>query len=179
MKGIWTLLAAAMLTTLPSIGPVAADYKVWMKGSGTQSMDFEPAFLKVAPGDKVVFMPDAAGHNVESIEGIAPQGTAPWVGDLDKEHAVTFTAEGLHGYKCPPHLEIGKGGTHSGRRSGFWSRPGRGRCGAAGESQVLHEGAAREGGSRNTGIPAIATNSMPIARANQFLASAASHVSLG
>jgi pseudoazurin len=107
MKGVWTLMAAAALATLPSFGAVAADHKVWMKGSGTQSMDFEPAFLKVAPGDTVVFVPDAAGHNVESIEGIAPRGTAPWVGDLDKEHSVTFTAEGLHGYKCPPHLEMG------------------------------------------------------------------------
>ena len=107
MKGVWTLMAAAALATLPSFGAVAADHKVWMKGSGTQSMDFEPAFLKVAPGDTVVFVPDAAGHNVESIEGIAPRGTAPWVGDLDKELSVTFTAEGLHGYKCPPHLEMG------------------------------------------------------------------------
>ena len=107
MKGVKTLMGAAVLAALPSVGAVAADHKVWMKGSGTQSMDFEPAFLKIAPGDSVTFVPDAAGYSVESIEGMAPRGSAPWVGSLDNQHTVTFTAEGLHGYKCPPHLEMG------------------------------------------------------------------------
>ena len=108
MNSVRTLMGAAVLTTLlPLSGAEAVDHTVRMKGSGTQSMDFEPAFLTIAPGDTVTFIPDAAGHNVESIEGMAPRGTAPWVGALDQQHSVTFTAEGLHGYKCPPHLEMG------------------------------------------------------------------------
>lgn len=93
--------------TLPYISAMAAEYKVLMKGSGGQSMDFEPAFLKIAPSDTVTFVPEAAGHNVESISGMSPEGSEPWVGRLDGELTVTFNVPGLYGYKCPPHLEAG------------------------------------------------------------------------
>ena len=89
------------------VSALAADHQVRMKGSGTQSMDFEPAFLRIAPGDTVTFLPDAAGHNVGSIDGMSPAGAEPWVSSIDQQVTVTFNIEGLHGYQCPPHLETG------------------------------------------------------------------------
>jgi pseudoazurin len=83
----------------------AADYKVWMQGTGSQVMQFEPEFLKIAAGDTVTFMPEAAGHSVESVAG--PSGSEPWLGRLDHELTVTFSIEGLYVYSCPPHLENG------------------------------------------------------------------------
>ncbi|MFO1121548.1 MAG: plastocyanin/azurin family copper-binding protein [Hyphomicrobiales bacterium] len=97
---------AAMLCAILSCpGASAADHKVWMQGTGGQMMQFEPEFLRIAVGDTVTFMPEAAGHSVESLAG--PPGAEPWVGSLDHELTVTFSLEGLHAYKCPPHLESG------------------------------------------------------------------------
>jgi pseudoazurin len=97
--------AVALFAALPHVGALAADHKVWMKGSGGQPMQFEPALLKIAAGDTVTFAPEDAGHNVETISG--PEGTEPFVGGLDRELTVTFGAEGLYAYKCLPHLEAG------------------------------------------------------------------------
>lgn len=99
------LVAAALFAALPHVGALAADHKVWMKGSGGQPMHFDPDFLKIAAGDTVTFSPEDAGHNVERISG--PKGTEPFVGSLDRELSVTFGADGLYAYKCPPHLEAG------------------------------------------------------------------------
>ena len=105
MLGVWKWVGAAVLVV--PVSAWAADHQVRMKGTGTQSMDFEPAFLRIAPGDTVTFLPDVAGHNVGSIDGMSPPGTEPWVSSIDEQLTVTFSAEGLHGYQCPPHLEMG------------------------------------------------------------------------
>ena len=97
--------AAALFAALPYVGALAADHKVWMKGSGSQPMRFEPAFLKIVAGDTVTFAPEDAGHHAETISG--PEGTEPFVGILNRELTVTFGAEGLYAYKCPPHLKMG------------------------------------------------------------------------
>lgn len=70
-------------------------------------MVYEPAFLKVAAGDTVTFVPEAAGHNAQALYGMVPQGTEEWHGKLDQELTVTFGVEGLHAYKCGPHLYMG------------------------------------------------------------------------
>src|SRR5262245_14337227 len=97
--------AAALFAAVPYVGALAADHTVSMKGTGTQVMQFDPDFLKIAAGDTVTFTPEDAGHNVESISG--PEGSEPWAGSLDRELTVTFAVEGLYAYKCPPHLENG------------------------------------------------------------------------
>jgi pseudoazurin len=104
-NGLRHVSAAIVLAVFSCADALAADHKVWMQGSGNQVMQFEPEFLKIAVGDTVTFMPEAAGHNVESISG--PEGSETWVGSLDRELTVTFSIEGLHAYKCPPHLEAG------------------------------------------------------------------------
>ena len=87
----------------------AAEHEVKMlnKGSDGQTMVFEPAFLKVAPGDTVKFVPTDKGHDAEAIPGAIPEGATPFKGKLSQELTVTLEKPGLYAYKCVPHLGMG------------------------------------------------------------------------
>ena len=103
-------LAAALAGLLLVAAPAAAkEYQVKMlnKGADGSLMVFEPAFLKVAPGDSVKFVPTQKGHNAESLPGMAPASAAAFKGKIDQEFSVKFTKEGVYGYKCLPHLGMG------------------------------------------------------------------------
>jgi pseudoazurin len=88
---------------------VAADYEVQMlnRGPDRQTMHFEPAFLKIEPGDTVTFLPIDRGHNSESLLGMIPDGASTWKGEINEAITVTFDVPGLYGYKCQPHLGMG------------------------------------------------------------------------
>lgn len=70
-------------------------------------MQFEPAFLKIEPGDTVTFLPSDPSHNSEALPEMIPEGTDAWEGDIDEKISVTFDEEGLYGYICEPHLPVG------------------------------------------------------------------------
>lgn len=71
------------------------------------AMVFEPAFVQIAPGDSVRFIPTDRSHNAETIDGMLPEGAAPFVGTLSEEVTVTFDVPGLYGVKCKPHYAMG------------------------------------------------------------------------
>lgn len=71
------------------------------------AMVFEPAFVQIAPGDSVRFFPTDKSHNAETIEGMLPEGAAPFEGKLNEELTVTFDVAGLYGVKCKPHYAMG------------------------------------------------------------------------
>jgi pseudoazurin len=104
---------AAILVTLPlsfaALGSaVAAEHEVLMLNKGQSGqMVFEPALLRVAPGDTVVFKSTDPGHNAETIKGMLPEGAAPFRGAIGKDVRVVFGKEGLYGYKCLPHYGMG------------------------------------------------------------------------
>ncbi len=77
------------------------------KGSDGETMVFEPAFLKVAPGDTVTFVPTDKSHNAESILGTLPEGAEAFKGRVNQEVSVTMEVEGLHPVKCLPHYPLG------------------------------------------------------------------------
>lgn len=87
----------------------AADHQIQMlnKGSDGQAQVFEPSFLKVAPGDTVTFVPTDKTHNTETIKGMVPEGGQEWKGKVNEEVKVTFTTEGIYGFKCTPHYAMG------------------------------------------------------------------------
>jgi pseudoazurin len=92
--------AAATISLLAFASPaMAADYTVKMlnRGSDHHVMVFEPAFLKVLPGDTVHFVPTDKGHNAGSIDGMLPTGAQPFNGKLSQEISVTFQVPGLYG----------------------------------------------------------------------------------
>src|SRR5215207_9188981 len=97
------VLASLAIAACPA---VAREHQVKMlnKGADGSLMVFEPAFLKVAPGDTVKFVATQKGHNAESIAGMAPAGAPTFKGKINEEISVKFSKEGVYGYKCLPHV---------------------------------------------------------------------------
>ena len=105
-------LASTML--IPAIGLLArtrgaraAEHEVQMlnKGPDGQRNWFEPAVLRIEPGDTIKFVPTDKGHNSASV--VIPEGAEAWNGKLSKETAVTLAVPGLYSYKCTPHFGLG------------------------------------------------------------------------
>jgi len=71
------------------------------------AMVFEPPYLNIAPGDSVTFLATSGGHNAASIDGLRPQGAAPFKGQINEEITLTPEVEGLYGVKCTPHFAMG------------------------------------------------------------------------
>lgn len=86
----------------------AAEVQVKMLNKGADGvMVFEPALVKVAPGDTVKFVASDKGHNVESVETMLPEGAKPFIGKVNEEIVVSFDKPGVYGYKCKPHYGMG------------------------------------------------------------------------
>jgi pseudoazurin len=86
----------------------AAEVEVKMLNKGTEGvMVFEPALVKINPGDTVKFVAADKGHNVEIIDGMLPEGGQKFVGKPNEEISVTFDKAGVYGYKCKPHYGMG------------------------------------------------------------------------
>lgn len=102
-------IAAATLAASALTHAFAAEHEVKMlnKGSDGEMMVFEPAYLEIAPGDTLVFLPTHPSHNAESILAMAPEDGETFRGALNKEVRVTLTKEGVYGVKCLPHYGLG------------------------------------------------------------------------
>jgi pseudoazurin len=86
----------------------AAEYEVKTLNMSSHGMfQFEPQQLKIQAGDTVHFVAKDKGHNVESIEGMFPDGATPFKGALNQDLTVTFTKPGVYGFKCVPHYGMG------------------------------------------------------------------------
>jgi pseudoazurin len=89
-------------------GANAAEVEVKMLNKGTEGlMVFEPALVKVAPGDTVRFVAADKGHNAETIKGMLPDGAATFIGKAGEDVAVKFDQAGIYGVKCAPHYGMG------------------------------------------------------------------------
>lgn len=99
--------AAVLLATSMSLSAAEYDVQMLNKGSDGQTMVFEPAFLQIAVGDTVNFIPTDKGHNAELIKGLFPEGGTEFKGKINEELSVTFDVEGAYGYKCLPHFGMG------------------------------------------------------------------------
>jgi pseudoazurin len=107
MRKILMLATAAVLVTMAG-GALAAEVEVKMLNKGAEgAMVFEPALIKVAPGDTVKFVATDKGHNAETIKGMLPADAPPFLGKLGADVAVTFDKPGVYGVKCLPHYGMG------------------------------------------------------------------------
>lgn len=107
MRNAITLAAVIALMTFAGAA-AAAEVEVKMLDKGTQGvMVFEPALVKIEPGDSVKFIASNKGHNAETIKGMLPDGVTPFVGKINQEIAVTFDKPGVYGVKCLPHYGMG------------------------------------------------------------------------
>jgi pseudoazurin len=105
-----TLTALALIGSFAVAGAAAAEehqVKMLNKSDDGEMMVFEPAYLKVAPGDTVTFVPTDKSHNSEAVAGMIPEGAEAWKGKLNQEVAVTFEQPGIYGFKCMPHYGMG------------------------------------------------------------------------
>ena len=108
MKNILAISAVAVSALLASVAANAAEHEVRMLNKGAEGiMVFEPNVVKVAPGDSVHFVAADKGHNVESIDGMIPEGAAPFKGEINKDVTVTLDKPGVYGFKCKPHYGLG------------------------------------------------------------------------
>ncbi|MEM6487236.1 MAG: pseudoazurin [Pseudomonadota bacterium] len=103
-----TLTAAAIMLATAGVA-AAEDHQVQMlnRSDSGDVMVFEPAVLRIAPGDTVTFVPTAKGHNAESIADLVPEGAEGWKGKINQEVTITFDVEGVYAYKCTPHYATG------------------------------------------------------------------------
>lgn len=86
----------------------AAEVEIHMLNKGEAgTMVFEPAFVKVQPGDTVKFIPTDKSHNVEGIKEMLPAGVEPFKGQINEAYDLTVTEPGLYGVKCTPHFAMG------------------------------------------------------------------------
>lgn len=102
------LTIAAVLGLALTGAAWAETFDVLMLNRGEAgTMVFEPAFLRLAPGDSVRFVATDRGHNAETIEGMLPEGATPFSGAINEELTVTFDETGLFGVRCTPHYAMG------------------------------------------------------------------------
>jgi len=108
MRKIMMLATAAVLMTMAG-GAFAAEVEVKMLNKGTEGgmMVFEPALVKIAPGDTVKFVATDKGHNVESIKGMLPADATSISGKSGEDLSVTLDKPGVYGVKCLPHYGMG------------------------------------------------------------------------
>ncbi|MFC0219832.1 pseudoazurin [Pseudochelatococcus lubricantis] len=87
---------------------MAEDFRIEMLNKGKDGlMVFEPSFLKVAPGDKVTFVPTDKTHSAETVKGLIPDGAEPFKGKVNEEISSSFTVPGAYLIKCLPHMPMG------------------------------------------------------------------------
>ena len=103
------IMLGALVAALGAAGAAsAAEVEVKMLNKGTDGvMVFEPALVKINPGDTVKFVAADKGHNAESLDTMKPEGAAPFAGKMNEDLAVTFDKPGVYGYKCKPHYGMG------------------------------------------------------------------------
>ena len=109
MKKLVMTSVAVCVIAISTFSALGAEYEVRMLNKATdgQVWQFEPAFLKIQPGDKVTFVPSDKGHNSEAVPGAIPPSAESWKGKPNKPVTVTYTQEGVYLYKCLPHIALG------------------------------------------------------------------------
>ena len=107
MTSISTLAcAAAMLGIAGAADAAEVTVKTLNSGPGG-SMVFDPAFVKLSPGDSIKLVPQDKGHNAELIKGMAPEGANPVKTVVGQEATITLPKAGVYGFKCSPHDLMG------------------------------------------------------------------------
>jgi pseudoazurin len=107
MRKMLMLATAAVLMTVAG-GAYATEIEVKMLNKGAEGpMVFEPALVKIAPGDTVKFVATDKGHNAETIKGMLPTDATPFLGKNGEDVVVTFDKPGVYGVKCLPHYGMG------------------------------------------------------------------------
>ena len=110
MKRLLNVAIAALIGATP-FAAAAEEFQILMLNAAPDDAQhtnvFTPNILRVQVGDTVTFIPSDDGHNTASKRGMLPDGADPWNSPMDEEFSITFTVEGVYGYVCLPHYEMG------------------------------------------------------------------------
>ncbi len=68
---------------------------------------FKPKLVTAQVGDTVKFVPTDPTHQSSSIEGMIPEGTRGWEGEINQEVSYVLPKPGVYGYQCVPHYAAG------------------------------------------------------------------------
>lgn len=100
-------VAAAIIFSLMVLSgqkAFAADHTV-----NAVAVKFSPMFSYIEPGDTITWE-SMAGHNIETIEAMSPEGLEKINSELGETVSATFTEPGIIVYKCTPHWGARMGG---------------------------------------------------------------------
>lgn len=92
------------LFALSSKAVLSADHTVSAVG-----VKFQPMFVYVEAGDTINFE-GMAGHNVETIDLMSPEGFEKVNSELGANVSMTIEADGIIVFKCTPHWGARMGG---------------------------------------------------------------------
>jgi pseudoazurin len=110
MKRLRNIAIVALMGATP-FAAVAEEFEILMLNAATDNAQhtnaFTPDILRVQVGDTVTFIPSDDGHNTASKRGMLPDVAEPWNSPMNEEFSITFTVEGVYGYVCLPHYEMG------------------------------------------------------------------------
>lgn len=104
------LLCAGLMMAATAQAAFADEIRIKMLDkSDSGTLAFEPGFVKVNPGDTIVFEPtQMGGHSSFSL--LVPLGAQAWSGAPDKEVRVRLDKEGVYIYECAAHKMMGMAG---------------------------------------------------------------------
>jgi len=107
------LLALAAVPALPMLGLSLAGWPRPGRAASTTvqaiGVKFDPMFVYIEPGDSVSWE-GMAGHNVETIGAMSPEGATTMNTELGAAVNATYDTPGIHVYKCTPHWGARMGG---------------------------------------------------------------------
>ncbi len=98
---------AYALTTKAEFVDGAHVVKMLNKGANGEKMVFEPAFLRINPGDKVRFIPVDKGHMAQTMKGGIPNGASSFESKVNETYTQVFDQAGAYAIKCKPHYTMG------------------------------------------------------------------------
>ena len=102
-----SMTAIACITLSTAASAAVVEVKELNMGTDGQPMAYEPALVRIAPGDSVHFVAADKNHGVESIPGMLPDGATPIAGAPSEDHVIKFDKPGVYGYRCKPHYAMG------------------------------------------------------------------------
>lgn len=100
------LLLAAGGVGITSAQAAQVEVKMLNRGAAGNFV-FEPALIRIKPGDSVHFVATTKGHDAASVPGMLPKGAQPFAGKMSQDVTVTFKVPGVYGIECRPHYAMG------------------------------------------------------------------------
>ena len=100
---ITTMALLSIATVMPA---AAAEHEIQaIRQRDHELMFFEPAFLRVEPGDRVTFVVDDLDHQPRSV--YTPAGARPWEAEQGQSIAVSLDVPGVYIFECAFHNVMG------------------------------------------------------------------------